>query len=326
MLADAALRFDVRLDSLRLLGDHQAYVYGALSQSGSPLVLRITHVSHRQLGWIHAELEFVLYLAANRMAVASPVSSRSGNLLETVGQVGEFVAATFEWVEGVFARDDQLGPDLFATLGETLGRMHGIASTYSPAPSSPTRPHWHELDNYDFARYIPSSERRVLARGEEIVDLLSKLPLPSAVYGLIHSDLHLGNVLVQGTALTCIDFDSAQYCWWGYDVAAILFFTARRLSEPRQQLPPLLQALLVGYQRAGCLDSLLLDKIDLFLSARELTKYVLYYKQGRTGSDNPARARRREACRRNLEIGSSFLGIDWKATVADCRRQLLDTT
>ena len=41
-------------------------------------------------------------------------------------------------------------------------------------------------------------------------------------FGLIHSDLHLGNIMCSGDELTIIDFDDAGYGWFAHEIAVAL--------------------------------------------------------------------------------------------------------
>ena len=45
-------------------------------------------------------------------------------------------------------------------------------------------------------------------------------------FGLIHADLRLANLLVEGDRLGIIDFDDCGFGWFGYDFAAAVSFLA----------------------------------------------------------------------------------------------------
>jgi Ser/Thr protein kinase RdoA (MazF antagonist) len=63
-------------------------------------------------------------------------------------------------------------------------------------------------------------------------------------FGLIHADLRLANLMVNGDTLTAIDFDDCGFGWWAYDLAAALSFIE---TDPR--LPDLIAAWVQGYTR-----------------------------------------------------------------------------
>ena len=64
------------------------------------------------------------------------------------------------------------------------------------------------------------------------------------VFGLIHADLRLANLMVDGDRLTAIDFDDCGFGWWAYDLASALSFIE---TDPR--LPDLIAQWVAGYSR-----------------------------------------------------------------------------
>jgi Ser/Thr protein kinase RdoA (MazF antagonist) len=51
----------------------------------------------------------------------------------------------------------------------------------------------------------------------------ARAPTTVTTYGLIHADLHPGNLVLDGDRLTAIDFDDAGFGWHAYDIAVALF-------------------------------------------------------------------------------------------------------
>ena len=62
-------------------------------------------------------------------------------------------------------------------------------------------------------------------------------------YGLIHADMRLGNLLVDGDNVSLIDFDDCGFCWFAYDFAAAISF-----HETHKAVPALRSAWLEGYR------------------------------------------------------------------------------
>jgi Ser/Thr protein kinase RdoA (MazF antagonist) len=50
-------------------------------------------------------------------------------------------------------------------------------------------------------------------------DVLAAMPRTAPAYGLIHGDLHAGNVHVDGRSFTFFDFDHCAVGWRAYDLA-----------------------------------------------------------------------------------------------------------
>ncbi len=311
ILSDAAARFGVHTDSGRRLGSHQSFVYGGRRTSAEDVVLRITHVSHRSRQWVDAELEWVEYLGGQGVPVARPLRSVRGLWSERVGTGGDFVASCFQLARGHPVGDDDLTPRLFETFGAVLGRMHRLSEHFIPAVHTVRRPKWYDLDTYDAFTFVPASQVRLRESVRAIINELATLPEHERTFGLIHADLHLGNVFIDGPTITCFDFDSCQYHWFGYDIAAFLFFTSRRV--PREHLLGVLDSLLSGYSREHDTGRLLLRHLGLFLSLCEIAKYILYYKHGTAQAERKERRERIKAYRTDIEHRRPFLGLDWNA-------------
>ena len=84
-------------------------------------------------------------------------------------------------------------------------------------------------------------------------------------FGLIHSDLHLGNIMYDGADLTIIDFDDAGYGWFAHEAAVALH---PAFGEP--WFPNAREAFLEGYCSIHEMDSEEISSIDTFLAVRSL--------------------------------------------------------
>src|SRR5262249_60354112 len=63
-------------------------------------------------------------------------------------------------------------------------------------------------------------------------------------YGLVHADTRLANLLVDGDAVSVIDFDDSGFSWFLYDVGTSVSF-----FEHQPHVPALVDAWLSGYRR-----------------------------------------------------------------------------
>ena len=150
------------------------------------------------------------------------------------------------------------GDDLarwFAPLGEITARLHLHSRSWT-APEGFTRkrwdvetilgpqPHW---GHWRQASGLDPRGEALLARATgELADRLTAYGTGPEVFGLIHADLRLANLMVDGDRLTAIDFDDCGFGWWAYDLAAALSFIE---TDPR--LPELIAAWVEGYTRVA---------------------------------------------------------------------------
>jgi Ser/Thr protein kinase RdoA (MazF antagonist) len=84
-------------------------------------------------------------------------------------------------------------------------------------------------------------------------------------FSLIHADLHAGNVLMEGSRVSVIDFDDTVFGWHTFDLAVALF---PYVDDPR--LPDFRTALITGYRDGHALPDNHDAQIDLFLVVRSL--------------------------------------------------------
>ena len=97
-----------------------------------------------------------------------------------------------------------------------------------------------------FVGFTPQ-EKELLERVEtRIRCVMAAYGKPCERFGLIHADMRLANLLVEGDILKLLDFDDCAYSWHLFDLAASLSFI-----EARPDLPDLVAAWLEGYQAAS---------------------------------------------------------------------------
>jgi Ser/Thr protein kinase RdoA (MazF antagonist) len=182
-----------------------------------------------------------------------PITGAQGLVTEIDGR---FVVA-FAPIEG---QELQPGDDLsrwFAPLGEITAHLHLQSRQWTP-PKSFTRkrwdvatilgpePHW---GHWRQAQGLDMQGELVLAQATDVLSAkLHAYGTEPEVFGLIHADLRLANLMVNGETLTAIDFDDCGFGWWAYDLASALSFIE---TDPR--LPELIAAWIEGYTRISSL-------------------------------------------------------------------------
>jgi Ser/Thr protein kinase RdoA (MazF antagonist) len=212
------------------------------------LILRLHREGYHRRAEIVSELAWLDALQGiPGLRTVRPVAGLQGPVTE-VG--GRFVVG-FAPIPGQELRP---GDDLarwFAPLGEVTARLHLHARSWAVPPGFTRkrwdaetilgpRPHWGDW------RQAPGLDRsgiQVLERATR--DLALKLQAYGTgpeVFGLIHADLRLANLMVDGEGLWAIDFDDCGFGWWVYDLAAALSFIE---TDPR--LPDLIARWSEGY-------------------------------------------------------------------------------
>lgn len=116
------------------------------------------------------------------------------------------------------------------------------------------------------AEQLTQEQREVFGRAEQIIRVrLDRYGKGRDRYGLIHSDLNINNILVDGDAIGVLDFDDCGYGWFLYDMSTTLLEYAYGLDQ-------LVQAWVEGYQQLRKLSQADLDEISTFLVMRKLVR------------------------------------------------------
>lgn len=214
------------------------------------LVLRLHRQGYHTKPEIASELAWLTTLQdLPGLNAVRPISGAQGLVTELEGR---FLVA-FAPIDG---QELQPGDDLarwFAPLGEITARLHLQSRQWTP-PKGFTRkrwdvetilgpdPHW---GHWRQAQGLDPQGEALLARATEaLAAKLHAYGTGPEVFGLIHADLRLANLMVDGDTLTAIDFDDSGFGWWAYDLASALSFIE---TDPR--LPDLIAAWVTGYTR-----------------------------------------------------------------------------
>jgi len=170
------------------------------------------------------------------------------------------------------AEDDLIAG--FGRLGEISARMNQHAMNW-PRPSEFTRHSWTAKtildDQLNWGPWqngvgIESGTLALLSRLDGVVrDRLSALPMNLECYGLIHADLRLANLLVDGDSTAIIDFDDCGDGWYLFDLATALSFL-----EERPDVPDLIASWLDGYRRVGQISADMEAEIPTLIMLRRL--------------------------------------------------------
>jgi Ser/Thr protein kinase RdoA (MazF antagonist) len=148
--------------------------------------------------------------------------------------------------------------DWFFQLGVLCARMHNHAADWPPpVPLDRPRLGWETLlgasaiwGPWSRAPGLDPRATPLLERvSQQIRNRLESYGTSARVYGLIHGDLRLQNLLVEGGAVHVIDFDDCSFCWRLYDLA-----TALSLIEDLPVAPTLLDRWLEGYRNRRPLE------------------------------------------------------------------------
>jgi Ser/Thr protein kinase RdoA (MazF antagonist) len=180
----------------------------------------------------------------------------------------------FDWETGSEpgVNEDLRAP--FEVLGEVTARMHQhVRSWQRPAwferltwdfdTSLGDRPHW---GRWRDGMGMDSTKQDLFGKTVELIgQRLAAFGKGDDRFGLIHCDLRLANLLVDGRDVKVIDFDDCGFSWFMYDAATPVSF-----YEHLPEVPDLIRHWLIGYRRVIDLPQADEDEIPTFVMLRRL--------------------------------------------------------
>jgi Ser/Thr protein kinase RdoA (MazF antagonist) len=280
---EALAAFGARAGRLTLASRSENITFRAETQGGDAYSLRLHRPGYHTLEELNSERVWTRALREAGHAVPEGIETPDGRAFVPVAIAGDEtrLAGMTRWTDGqvladVIKREGETAPlaDYFAKLGEIAAGLHAHSETWRP-PAGFTRhavdaeglmseaPHWGAF--WDHAAVTPVERALMTATRERLYDALARLPRDPLRFGLIHADLHHGNLLVNGERLTVIDFDDAAFGWYLYDLAVSL-----GAYEARADFADLQAALLRGYRTRRALDAEAEALLPMFLLARRL--------------------------------------------------------
>lgn len=283
ILEDAGKHFRVEYDALFEMGGFENFIYG-YKKGEQEYILRISHLSHRTYDEILSELDFVNYLTKHNANVSIPVFSKENHLVEMIfSKDSYFTVSSYIKADGKRSTPEDFNDEFFFDYGKTTGNFHKLAKLYHPTKGTVKRFKWDNDPLFSHAKtYLPKNDEIIYERFTELTQKLNQLPITQKNYGLIHTDIHMGNFFVKDNQLCVFDFDDCAYQWFISDIAIALFyyldFSVRDKVHEKENAHHFMTQFMKGYFTENKLtkEDMLLMKD--FLKLREIILYIVLYR------------------------------------------------
>lgn len=180
------------------------------------------------------ELNLVKHLHSQGVPVASAMETKDGDLLGGCQtRQGRRTFALFQYADGIQLRRDSVTIEQSYQMGVAMANLHLAANSFE------SRLERYKLD----LKYLVDEPIRLISEGEklaepskgvrrgrqivemlqpieEYIERINSIGKDGDKFGIIHADMHLGNIHFRGNELTIYDFDHCAYGWRAYDLAA----------------------------------------------------------------------------------------------------------
>ncbi|XOV86179.1 MAG: phosphotransferase enzyme family protein [Pseudomonadota bacterium] len=283
LVQQTARTFGVDAVSVALVSHSENLVYRVQTDRDQTFALRLHRPGYHSLAELEAEQQWTA--ALNDAGISVPVGEPTvvGHYYKPVvlptGE--ERFAGLVGWRSGVplfKVLADNPGLEqvtaCYSAIGKLTGRLHNQAANWQ-VPANFQR---HSLDAdglmgetpfwgpfWDLPEYDRQTSAEMREARRVLHHALSRLDKNPAHYSMIHADLHGSNLLVDGDAITVIDFDDAGFGWHVYDMAVSLFAVG---DHP--QAAEIRAAWVAGYRTVRELPDAHLELYSLFRLVRGL--------------------------------------------------------
>jgi Ser/Thr protein kinase RdoA (MazF antagonist) len=294
-----------------LLCHSENATYRIDTPSGQRYALRVHKLGYHHKTDIENELIWLNALQASGIQVPRPIAGLDGHYVQQAQvSVGiELNLVLFNWVNGTEPTTD-VDLSAFTRLGAITAKLHQHSQQWQ-RPADFRRIVWDHQSmvgpqghwgNWREAVNLDSSAFGLIEEALQRVDReLASYGQDDQRFGLIHADLRLANLLVDGEQTHVIDFDDCGFGWYMHDLASALSF-----YEHHERLNDWIEHWLAGYATVSRLSAHDIAMIPTFIIQRRVQ--VLAW----TGTHADT-----------LQVRS--LGTNWAQQSVDlCRRYLKD--
>ncbi|MGB7160113.1 MAG: phosphotransferase [Tepidisphaeraceae bacterium] len=305
-LAEAALHdYGLSGSGLTFIGQTFNAIFRVDADGGERYVLRIHRFNVYDALEMRSELEWLDYLRKSAdVLVSEPVANKHGDFVTELAiddVPGRHYCTLLRWHDGRPLEEPAPNHQCYMA-GELIAKLH-LRSTQFVAPTGFTRP-WRGIGYpQDCVKRIRSTappglfSAKVLkvldATADHVGEVMAEIRHGSDDFGMIHADLHGGNLLFHGRTVRAIDFDG---CGWGhylYDLAITTYHLA----------PQSARLVVAGYRRNRKLSWHELEKMRVFYALRILDQLAYQLPDAMAAAQTLTRLRPYDLLGRKLPRG-----------------------
>ncbi len=245
-------------------------------EAGRDVVFRVHRPGYHTREEIASELAWLDALQSGGVVeTLTPVPQTDGTLIADIDDAGTIRhVVAFEFLRGKEPDEASGLAAWFHELGAVSARLHAHSRAWTPPPGF-IRKTWNfettlggnQLwGDWREGLGLKPEGRQIL---EEVAELLrhrlAAYGEDRDKFGLVHADLRLANLLIDGDCLSVIDFDDCGFSWYLYDFAAAISFL-----EHEPYIPELLDEWIAGYRQVAALSDADAAMIPTFIMLRRM--------------------------------------------------------
>lgn len=191
------------------------------------VVIRFTEKSRRSQGQVESELHWQDHLKKSGARVSTPLLSVNSRLVECLSDSDkDYFVCVFNRVIGLPLRDQaDFTKENVMAWGRALASFHQATQSYTRTEETQPRPDWEEsVENNIEQEILESLDSQEAQLWLQLKSWMKNLKRDEENFGLVHTDMHMGNFLCAEGEVTVFDLDDCSYHWFAYDYAVPLFY------------------------------------------------------------------------------------------------------
>ncbi|MGG3282364.1 phosphotransferase enzyme family protein [Paenibacillus solani] len=259
----ALQEFNLKQVALEFIGYSDTITYQVKTEDGRKYLLRI-HPGRISRTELMSELQFLDALHAAGFVVPTGLTAPDGLRVIPIDSFEGSPAlhvTLMKWVNGEHTSESLTESQAFH-VGVMIAKLHEAAIAFE-RPAGFTRPTWGlnsfreaiaKLGTYAHTFLSAASWLQYQRAAEQVQSQLELMNAHDGNFGLIHSDLHLGNIVFEGDHPRPIDFGRCGFGYYLYDLAAVLLSLV-----PRQRYQ-----VIQGYESIRELDKDYIQSMECF--------------------------------------------------------------
>lgn len=313
IIKQASTHYGIRFEDIKHVGGFENFIY-EYSKDENDYILRFVHSTHRSYEHVFAELEFVDYLAKSGANVSTMVHTIEDELLVKIPTIEKeyFSVCVFTKASGTHLKQEYITDEFMYHFGVAVGRLHSLTKDFKP---NHKRYHWYEEDYVEIGkRNLPEEYRFVIDKAIAQKEKINQYKTDIDSYGLIHTDLHFGNMFFDGKELTFFDFDDASYKHFISDIAIIIFYYfgygTKTDEEIEEEAITLMTPFIKGYETMNQLDRYWFEQLNEFIKLREIILFMVIYAGGEELRNRPYAQRYFEKYAQRIKHDVPFFNLE----------------
>ncbi|WP_167859508.1 phosphotransferase enzyme family protein [Paenibacillus cymbidii] len=224
----ALQEYETDWNAIQFIQISEHATFRVATNEGKQYLLRI-HPENKPREETISAFEWMVFLKSKGVIIPEVVSNREGTFITDTPVSGgqRHYSTMLNWIEGERLEKGALTEASIHKMGGMMANLHEASFSFSPSTSF-TRPSW-GLESFKrdwthlglhYSNFISDEGFELYsAAATKVAAFLHKLASHKGNYGMIHADLHIGNVVFRDNEPYPIDFGRCGFGYYLYDIA-----------------------------------------------------------------------------------------------------------